>query len=364
MLSVHHLSKEVGSFRVVHDVTFEVGEGELAALLGPTGSGKSMVMRLVAGLEKPTSGGLAIAAEIVEGVPARRRGVGFANQNHFLFEHMTVGENVAFDLKAVKARESGIRGRVTELLELIGLGGREKQFPVELSPGQRRRAAIARAMAAGSRLLALDEPFAALEDDERRSLAADLKQINGRTGVTILLATQCQEEAMAIADRIVLLNRGRVEQEGTPMELYHAPANKFVASYIGRVNVIDAYVREGIMFLDGRSLTITDSDLAAYTEGDAVLLVRPEDIELTRGERPDGLAMRVMEVRPAGGRVEIVLGSGGFELKSEMSCERMEDEKWVVGELVCARLKKFKWYPAHEGFGPLRRRLRNLGYIE
>jgi len=364
MLSVNHLTKDFGAVRALHGVCFEVGDGELAALLGPAGSGKSVVLRLVAGLETPTSGDLAIAGESVDGVPARRRGVGFANQNFSLFDHMTVGENVAFSLKAVKTREGRINGRITEVLDLIGLSGYEGRFPIELSPGQRRRAAIGRAMAASSRILVLDEPFAAMEDGERRNLVGLLKRLSSRKGVTILFATQCQEEAMSVADRIVLLNRGRVEQAGTPMELYHAPANKFVASFIGRVNVIDAYVREGTMFLHGRSLAIADPDLAAYTEGDAVLLVRPEDIELTKGERPDGLALRVREVRRLGDRFEIVLDSGGLELKGELSSVRMEKEKWMVGEQAFARLTKFKWFPAHEGFAPVRRRLRNLGYIE
>jgi ABC-type sulfate/molybdate transport systems ATPase subunit len=364
MLSVHHLVKYVGDVRVVHGVSFEVEPGEVAALLGPADSGMSMVLRLVAGLETPTSGDLVLAGESLHGVPARRRGVGFVNRDHSLFDHMTVSENIAFDLKTVRTRGGGIDETVRELLELTGLAGLERHFPAELSPQQRRRAAIARALALCSRLLVLDEPFADMEDGERRDICGLLRRINGRRGVAILLATQYQEEAMAMADRVVLLNRGRVEQTGTPLQLYHAPASKFVASFIGKVNVIEAYVREGTMFLDGRSLAITDEHLAAYREGDAVLLVRPEDIELTRGERPDGLALQVTQVRSFDDRFEIVLNGGGLELKSELGRDSMERERWTAGERACARLVRLRWYPAHEGFGPVRRRLRALGYIE
>jgi ABC-type sulfate/molybdate transport systems ATPase subunit len=364
MLTIDHLTKYVGDTCAIRGVSFEVGRGEMAALLGPAGSGKSMVMRLVAGLETPTSGDLVLAGESLIGVPARRRGVGFLNQAPFLFDHMTVGENVAFDLKAVRAGGSRVHERAMDLLDLTGLTGMERHFPAELSPEQQRRAALARALAASSRLLVLDEPFAALADAERRCLAGLLRQVSVRTGVAVLFGTRYQDEAMAVADRVVLLNRGRVEQTGPPLQLYHAPANKFVASFIGRVNVIEAYVREGRMFLEDRSMTIQDEQLAAYAEGDAVLLVRPEDIELTRGERPDGLSLQVLEVRRLDGRFEVVLDGGGLELRSELSAERMELEKWTAGERACARLTRFRWYPAHEGLGPLRRRLRNLGYIE
>jgi len=363
MLSIHHLTKYVGASCAVHGVSFHVAETEIAALLGPAGSGKSMVLRLVAGLETPSNGHIAIAGEGVGGIPARRRGVALAG-DRVLFDHLTVAENIAFELKAVRTGADRVNGRIMELLDLTGTTGRERYLVVDLSPALRMRVAVARAVASGSRILGLDEPFAALDDGERRSLASLLGHIRSRLGLTILLATQCQEAAMAIADRVVLLNRGRVEQEGAPRELYHAPANRFVASFFGRVNVIEAYVREGIMFLDGRPLAITDPDLAAYTEGDAVLLVRPEDVELTRGERPDGLALKVREVRRLWDRLEVVLVSGDLELRCDVSGGRMEDERWAAGERAWARLMKYRWYPAHEGLAPVRRRLRSLGYIE
>ena len=196
MLSIDHLTKHFGALCVVKGVTFEVGRGEMAALLGPAGSGKSMVLRLVAGLETPSSGDLVLAGESLIGVPARRRGVGYVNQNHFLFDHMTVSENIAFDLKAVRTCGSRIHERVMELLDQLGLSGLEGHFPVELTPEQRRRVALGRALAASFRLLVLDEPFAGLTDVERRRLAGLLRQVNSRTDVTILCGTQHQDEAM------------------------------------------------------------------------------------------------------------------------------------------------------------------------
>src|SRR5213078_269341 len=233
-----------GEFVALDDVSVAIPEGSLTALLGPSGSGKSTLLRVIAGLEDPDGGQVLLGAEDVTHRPARARGVGMVFQHYAAFKHMTVWENVAFGLKVRKRPKDEIGKRVHELLELVQLEGLAKRYPAQLSGGQRQRMALARALAVDPDVLLLDEPFGALDARVRKELRAWLRRLHDETHTTTLIVTHDQEEAMEVADRIALVNAGRIEQVGGPRELYEEPANEFVMSFVGPVNKIgDTLVR-------------------------------------------------------------------------------------------------------------------------
>ena len=235
MISVDGVTKQFGEFRALDDVSLEVQDGSLTALLGPSGSGKSTLLRVIAGLELLDAGRVVIAGEDATALPAQRRGIGFVFQHYAAFKHMTVRENVAFGLRIRKRPKAEVTAKVDELLGIVGLGGYQSRYPSQLSGGQRQRMALARALAIEPRVLLLDEPFGALDAKVRADLRAWLRRLHDEVHVTTVLVTHDQEEAMDVADRIVVLNEGRIEQEGTPRELYERPANGFVMSFLGPV---------------------------------------------------------------------------------------------------------------------------------
>jgi sulfate/thiosulfate transport system ATP-binding protein len=235
MITVEALNKSFGDYKALDDVSLEVSEGSLTALLGPSGSGKSTLLRVIAGLEAPDSGRVVIDGEDATPLPAQRRGIGFVFQHYAAFKHMTVRENVAFGLRIRKRPKAQIDAKVDELLEIVGLKGHHKRYPSQLSGGQRQRMALARALAIEPRVLLLDEPFGALDAKVRADLRAWLRRLHDEVHVTTVLVTHDQEEAMEVADRIAVINEGRLEQIGAPRELYERPANGFVMSFLGPV---------------------------------------------------------------------------------------------------------------------------------
>jgi len=235
MISVHAVNKRFGDYQALEDVSLDVPDGSLTALLGPSGSGKSTLLRVIAGLEAPDSGRVIIDGEDATPLPAQRRGIGFVFQHYAAFKHMTVRENVAFGLRIRKRPKAQIDAKVDELLEIVGLKGHHKRFPSQLSGGQRQRMALARALAIEPRVLLLDEPFGALDAKVRADLRAWLRRLHDEVHVTTVLVTHDQEEAMEVADRIAVINEGRVEQIGAPRDLYERPANGFVMSFLGPV---------------------------------------------------------------------------------------------------------------------------------
>ncbi|TMK78953.1 MAG: sulfate ABC transporter ATP-binding protein [Actinobacteria bacterium] len=238
------VTKRFGSFTALDDVSIEVRDGSLTALLGPSGSGKSTLLRVISGLERPDSGRVLIEGADLTRQPPQKRGVGFVFQHYAAFKHMTVRENVAFGLKIRKQPRAEIRDRVAELLELVQLAGLADRYPAQLSGGQRQRMALARALAVEPKVLLLDEPFGALDARVRKELRAWLRRLHDEVHVTTIFVTHDQEEAMEIADQIVLMNRGRVEQVGGPRELYEEPQNEFVMTFVGPVNRLgDEFVR-------------------------------------------------------------------------------------------------------------------------
>ena len=243
-ITVKDVTKHFGDFRALDSVSVDVPSGSLTALLGPSGSGKSTLLRIVAGLEQPDAGGVFISGEEATGVSPQKRGVGFVFQHYAAFKHMTVWENVAFGLKVRKRPRAEIGKRVDELLDLVQLSGLAKRFPAQLSGGQRQRMALARALAVEPKVLLLDEPFGALDARVRQELRDWLRRLHDEVHVTTIFVTHDQEEAMEIADQIVLMHRGRVEQIGGPRDLYENPQTEFVMTFVGPANLLgDSYVR-------------------------------------------------------------------------------------------------------------------------
>jgi sulfate/thiosulfate transport system ATP-binding protein len=235
-ITARNITKRFGSFVALDGVSVEVVHGSLTALLGPSGSGKSTLLRVIAGLETPDEGEVLIAEEEVTSRRPQERGVGFVFQHYAAFKHMTVYENVAFGLRIRHRPRAEIRQRVHELLELVQLEGLAKRYPAQLSGGQRQRMGLARALAVDPKVLLLDEPFGALDARVRKELRAWLRRLHDETHTTTVIVTHDQEEAMDVADQIVVMNAGRIEQTGSPRELYEQPANEFVMTFVGPVN--------------------------------------------------------------------------------------------------------------------------------
>jgi sulfate/thiosulfate transport system ATP-binding protein len=243
-IEAHNVSKRFGDFPALDDVSVGVDDGSLTALLGPSGSGKSTLLRIIAGLEVPDAGTVRIGGEDVTRTPARDRGVGFVFQHYAPFKHMTVEKNVAFGLMVRRRPKAEIDGRVKELLRLVRLDGLAGRYPSQLSGGQLQRMALARALAVQPKVLLLDEPFGALDAQVRGELREWLRRLHEEIHVTTIFVTHDQEEAMEVAEQIVVMNDGRIEQAGTPRELYESPRNEFVMSFIGPVNRLgNAFLR-------------------------------------------------------------------------------------------------------------------------
>lgn len=245
-IELKNISKKFGEVTAVNDVNFTVNEGELMALLGPSGGGKTTVLRMIAGLEMPTEGDIFVRGERVNDVPVQKRNIGFVFQSYALFKNMNVFKNIAFGLKIKQWKGADIKARVAELMELFGLGGLEKRYPHQLSGGQRQRVAIARALAPKPSVLLLDEPFGAVDAKIRQELREWLVTLHHDLNVTTIFVTHDQEEAMEVSNRIVIFSKGNLEQIGTPREVYEQPANEFVARFVGVMNVLDTEVRGGI----------------------------------------------------------------------------------------------------------------------
>jgi len=244
----------------VDHVSLEIDDGEFMVLVGPSGCGKSTILRIVAGLEEVTSGEVSIGDDLVTDVPAKERGIAMVFQNYALFPHMTVADNIGFGLKIAHRPQSEIKQRVDEMLQLIKLPHLGERYPWQLSGGQQQRVALARALAGKPQVLLLDEPLSALDAKIRISLRQDIRALQRELGITSIFVTHDQEEALSISDRIVVMNEGRVEQVGTPLEIYNYPRTRFVASFVGTLNILSGHVVDpatGRMAVDGQELHTT-----------------------------------------------------------------------------------------------------------
>jgi sulfate transport system ATP-binding protein len=245
-IELKQVTKQFGGVTAVNDVSFSVKEGELMALLGPSGGGKTTVLRMIAGLEMPTSGDVFIRGQRVNDLSVQQRNIGFVFQNYALFKNMNVFKNIAFGLKIKRWKHADIEARIAELIQLFGLDGLEKRYPHQLSGGQRQRVAIARALASKPSVLLLDEPFGAVDAKIRQELREWLVTLHHDLNVTTVFVTHDQEEALEVSNRIVIFSRGNLEQVGAPREVYESPANEFVARFIGAMNVLETEVRGGV----------------------------------------------------------------------------------------------------------------------
>jgi sulfate transport system ATP-binding protein len=285
-LDIRSIAKDFGNTAALHGVDLKVGSGELVALLGPSGSGKTTLLRIIAGLDFPTSGQVFFGGTDASLKTVQERNVGFVFQHYALFKHMTVADNVAFGLKArpaaTRPATAEIAHRVDTLLDLVQLGGLGGRYPSQLSGGQRQRVALARALAIEPKVLLLDEPFGALDAKVRKELRRWLRDLHDRTGHTTLFVTHDQEEALDLADRVVVMSNGRVEQVGTPEDIYDRPATPFVFDFIGEAARIPVEVRAGVPHLAGRPVPLPDG-VARPADGPGILYVRPENVSIHDG---------------------------------------------------------------------------------
>ena len=294
-IEVKNVTKKFGNFTALDHVDLKVESGELVALLGPSGSGKTSLLRVIAGLEFPDTADAQVLfyGEDVTAIPASQRQAGFAFQHYALFRHLSVFENIAFGLrvrpKPTRPSEEKIRARVGELLKLIQLEPLAKRFPSQLSGGQRQRVALARALAVEPKVLLLDEPFGALDAKVRKELRRWLRKLHDEIHITTLFVTHDQEEALEVADRVAILRDGRIEQIGTPEEIYDNPASPFVYDFLGNVNLFSGRVREGTVIIGETEFAVEET--AGETDTDAVAFVRPHDIRIMReAERAEDLS--------------------------------------------------------------------------
>jgi len=348
-IDIRHLTKHFGTFTALNDVNLAVRPGELLALLGPSGSGKTTLLRIVAGLEfaDPGGGRVLFDGEDVTDCSAASRRVGFAFQHYALFRHLTVFENVAFGLRvrprASRPSEADIRRRVTELLKLVQLGHLEGRWPSQLSGGQRQRVALARALAVEPKVLLLDEPFGALDAQVRRELRRWLRQLHQEIHLTTIFVTHDQDEALEVADRIVLMNHGRIEQVGTPEEVYDHPANPFVYNFLGSVNLFYGRIREGNVHLG--AATIPLPNLPGQPDAPAVAYVRPHEIRVSNTPASEGsLPARILHVNAAGPiiRLELVRLDDGGAFSVELTREQSQGLTLAPGEQVHVELRNVR----------------------
>ncbi len=311
-VKVSGITKQFDRFPALNDVSLNIRSGELIALLGPSGSGKTTLLRLIAGLEQPTQGQIFFGDEDASHRSVQERNVGFVFQHYALFRHMTVADNIGFGLKvrpsASRPPKAEIRKRVSELLDMVHLQGLEKRYPNQLSGGQRQRVALARAVAIEPRVLLLDEPFGALDAKVRKELRRWLREFHDRTGHTTVFVTHDQEEALELADRVVVMSQGKIEQVGTADDVYDTPNSPFVFSFIGESSNLPVTIRDGHVLFQGESIGIREAN-----DGEGDLFFRPEDVVLTT-ER-DALYGKVTTCRRlAGTRIaEIDIANNGHE---------------------------------------------------
>jgi spermidine/putrescine ABC transporter ATP-binding subunit len=311
-IELERVGKRYGPVIAVDEVSLRVGEGELVTILGPSGSGKTTLLTLIAGLTEPTSGHIRIGGRDVTFLPAARRNVGLVFQSYALFPHMSVFDNVAFPLSVRSVSREDMAGRVAEALRLVRLSGFERRRPSQLSGGQQQRVALARAFVFEPDILLLDEPLGALDRKLREELQVELRQLQRSLGITTILVTHDQEEALSLSDRIVVLDDGCVQQIGTPEEVYLRPANRFVADFLGMANLFEGVVHkdgEGcrIRLENGAAIACPDPGVAPGSEVAAI--VRPERIAIGSGESGDGLPARVSDVIYLGPSVRYHLAS-------------------------------------------------------
>ncbi len=330
-LTLSHVTKEFGTFKAVNNVSLSVPDGTFVCLLGPSGCGKTTLMRMVAGLDLPTEGSITLGGEDITRVPTHKRNLGMVFQSLALFPHLTVGENIAYALRIRGVSKDEQKKRVDELLSMIHLPGFSDRSVNKLSGGQRQRIAIARALAISPKLFLLDEPLSALDAKLREAMQVELRQLQQRLGITTIVVTHDQREAMTMADTVVVMNGGEIRQAAAPVDIYRRPADSFVADFIGSTNLIP-------FTTDGKGeASIFGSSVAGLTLGttrSGTISVRPEDVQIVLSAE-SSLAGKVTFVRDLGGSVETFIEAGGQQIVA-VSAPRSRPDV-TVGQTVGLR---------------------------
>jgi sulfate transport system ATP-binding protein len=320
-VELKNINKTFDDYKASDNVSFGIEKGKLIGLLGPSGSGKTTILRMIAGLETPDDGDIIIDGQRVNDIPASKRGIGFVFQNYALFRYMTVYDNIAFGLKVQKVDKKKIHERVMELVELIGLNGLEKRYPSQLSGGQRQRVAFARALAPNPHLLLLDEPFAAIDAKVRQELRSWLKEMIEKLGVTSIFVTHDQDEAIEVADEIIITNKGRIEQVGTPFDIYQNPKTAFTASFFGQTSFVEDYTK----FKTFEKIENADK---AIVRPEFVKITKKNEVQKYRSSAAEGI---VEKTAFRGNNIELTVRVGDTRL----TAKRGLDESIIsVGEKV------------------------------
>lgn len=320
-VELKNINKNFGDYKASDNVNFGVEKGKLIGLLGPSGSGKTTILRMIAGLETPDSGDIIIDGVRVNDLAASKRGIGFVFQNYALFRYMTVYDNIAFGLRVQKADKKKIDERVRELIKLIGLEGLEKRYPSQLSGGQRQRVAFARALAPNPQLLLLDEPFAAIDAKVRKDLRSWLREMIEKLGVTSIFVTHDQDEAIEVADEIIITNKGRIEQTGTPIEIYHNPKTAFTASFFGETTFVDDYSKF-------HNFEHIENAEKAIVRPEFVKVTKKNEVQKYKSSASHGVTKNVLF---RGDSIEVVVDVDGTELKARRG---LDEQAIEVGEEV------------------------------
>ena len=342
-IEIKDIQKRFGDFVALHRINLAIRQGELLALLGPSGSGKTTLLRIIAGLEQPTSGAILFGGDDLVGQSLRERKIGFVFQHYALFRHMTVFENVAFGLRVKRRRErpgeAEIGKRVRRLLDLVQLGPFGGRYPSQLSGGQRQRVALARALAIGPRVLMLDEPFGALDAKVRKELRRWLRGLHDEMGLTSVFVTHDQEEALELADRVVIMNGGRIEQIGSPESVYEQPASAFAYEFLGNVNRFECTISNGEAVFPGGTISVSED--VVHNGGEAIAFVRPHDIEVFSGPAIAALPATVRYISAAGPLAKVEVAAADDRLiEIELARPVLRALALKVGSLVHIRARK------------------------
>jgi sulfate transport system ATP-binding protein len=331
---VENVSKQFGSFKAVDEVNLEIESGSLVALLGPSGSGKSTLLRLIAGLELPDRGKIWLTGNDATHQTVQERNIGFVFQHYALFKHMTVRQNIAFALEIRKAKKPKVKERVEELLDLVQLSALGDRYPSQLSGGQRQRVALARALAVQPQVLLLDEPFGALDAKVRKDLRVWLRRLHDEVHVTTVFVTHDQEEAMEVSDEIVVMNKGQVEQVGTPAQIYDHPATAFVMSFIGPVNVLPSTSN----IFQGNGFESTNPEM----------FLRPQDVMIQREQNGTTVAARISRLIHLGWEIQAELTlDDGQVVTAHLTRERFDQLQLQPEERVYVKPKDAKSFPLY-----------------
>jgi sulfate transport system ATP-binding protein len=345
-IEIAGLTKRFGAVTALDRIDLSIKDREFLALLGPSGSGKTTLLRVIAGLEAPDEGALAIDGRAALDLPPRARRIGFVFQHYALFRHMRVADNIAFGLRIrpapLRPSRRAIAGRVRELLALVQLDGLGERFPAQLSGGQRQRVALARALAVEPRVLLLDEPFGALDTKVRVELRHWLRSLHDRLGLTSVFVTHDQEEALELADRVAILNIGRIEQTGAPREIYDRPATAFVMGFLGEVNRLRCRVQGGVAHFDDPAL---DAPAKGLCDGEAVAFVRPHEIDLVAAHEDAAGTAVVRALSIIGPRTRIHLDHGDHVLEADAERAAADALGLAPGERVGIRFRTIRLYP-------------------